>query len=155
MVVGYPPFFADDPSITCQKILHWKKTFVIPREANISREVTDLIRKLVTDASTRLGNKGADEIKRHPFFAGVDWDNLRNSPAPWIPKLTSDYDTANFDKFEELELFYPSDGIKKKKRKDPNFPAYTYKKDDEANFHLLNAIKELEAIKESLPKPLS
>lgn len=33
MVVGYPPFFSDDPSLTCQKIMHWKKTLTIPREA--------------------------------------------------------------------------------------------------------------------------
>lgn len=26
MLVGYPPFFSDDPSVTCQKILHWRKT---------------------------------------------------------------------------------------------------------------------------------
>jgi serine/threonine kinase 38 len=27
MLVGYPPFFSDEPSITCQKIIHWKKSF--------------------------------------------------------------------------------------------------------------------------------
>ena len=155
MVVGYPPFFADDPSITCQKILHWKKTFAIPREANLSREVTDLIRKLVADSSTRLGVKGAEEIKRHPFFNGIDWDNIRNAASPWVPKLTSDYDTTNFDKFEEAEPFYPSDINKKKAKKDPNFPAYTYKKEDEANFHLLNALNDLKAIQESMPKSSS
>lgn len=155
MVVGYPPFFADDPSITCQKILHWKKTFAIPREANLSREVTDLIRKLVTDASNRLGSKGAEEIKRHPFFADVDWENLRKSTPPWVPKLSSEYDTTNFDKFEEIEPFYPQEQPKKRKRKDPNFPAYTFKKEDEPNLCLINAIKELEAIRESVPKNLS
>jgi serine/threonine kinase 38 len=36
MLVGYPPFFSDDSSITCQKILHWKKTLVIPPEAHLS-----------------------------------------------------------------------------------------------------------------------
>lgn len=155
MVVGYPPFFADDPSITCQKILHWKKTFTIPREANLSREVSDLIRKLVTEPASRLGNKGAEEIKNHAFFAGVDWDNLRTSAAPWVPKLTSEYDSTNFDKFEEIEVFYPSGVSKKRKRKDPNFPAYTYKKEDEANFNLLNALKDLENIKKSVPSPYS
>jgi serine/threonine kinase 38 len=30
MLVGYPPFFAEEPSITCQKILHWRKTLMIP-----------------------------------------------------------------------------------------------------------------------------
>jgi serine/threonine kinase 38 len=147
MVVGYPPFFADDPSTTCQKILHWKKTFVIPREANLSREVTDLIRKLVSDSGNRLGLHGAEEIKRHPFFNGVDWENIRKSRPPWVPELKGMDDTSNFDKFEETEPFYSSEVIAKKKRKDPNFPAYTYTKEDDANYYLLNAIKELDEIK--------
>ena len=68
MMVGYPPFFSDEPSITCQKILHWKRTFVIPADANLSPAATDLLKKLITDSESRLGRNGADEIKRHPFF---------------------------------------------------------------------------------------
>ena len=76
MLVGYPPFFSDEPSITCQKILHWKKTFVIPPEANLSPAATDILKKLITDPENRLGrNRGADEIKQHPFFEGVEWGN--------------------------------------------------------------------------------
>ena len=36
MLVGYPPFFSDEPSVTCQKILHWRKTLQIPTEVNLS-----------------------------------------------------------------------------------------------------------------------
>ena len=49
MLVGYPPFFSDDPSLTCQKIMHWKKTFSIPSEANLSHASIDLIKKLISD----------------------------------------------------------------------------------------------------------
>ena len=49
MLVGYPPFFAEEPSITCQKILHWRKTLMIPQEANLSNSSIDLIRRLVAD----------------------------------------------------------------------------------------------------------
>mmetsp|Transcript_14911 Transcript_14911/g.14940 ORF Transcript_14911/g.14940 Transcript_14911/m.14940 type:complete len:91 (-) Transcript_14911:171-443(-) len=90
MVVGYPPFFSDEPSITCQKILHWQKTLVIPREANLRHSTVDLIRKLVCDAENRLGNRGVEEIKTHPFFAGVDWENIRNTRAPWVPELRNE-----------------------------------------------------------------
>jgi serine/threonine kinase 38 len=76
MMVGYPPFFSDEPSITCQKILHWKKTFNIPREARLSASATDLLRKMIADPEQRLGRNGAEEIKNHPFFYGVDWDNI-------------------------------------------------------------------------------
>ena len=87
MVVGYPPFYSDEPKITCQKILNWKKTFKVPRDANLSKEATDLIYKLVCDKDERLGTNGATEIKQHPFFKGVDWNNIRNTKAPWIPEL--------------------------------------------------------------------
>ena len=106
MLVGYPPFFSDEPSVTCQKILHWRKTFVIPAEANLSREATDLLKKLVNDPEIRLGRNGADEIKRHPFFAGMDWDNLRKVKSPYIPSVTSEISTENFDKFDEEEPFF-------------------------------------------------
>jgi serine/threonine kinase 38 len=77
MMVGYPPFFSDEPSITCQKILNWRKTFVIPDDANLSPQAVDLLKKLVTDSDNRLGRNGAEEIKSHPFFEGVDWANIR------------------------------------------------------------------------------
>lgn len=77
MLVGYPPFFSDDPSITCQKILNWRKTFVIPPEANLNPSAIDLIKRLVTDASERLGINGVNEIKVHPFFSGIDWNKIR------------------------------------------------------------------------------
>lgn len=31
---------------------------------------------LEKDASRRLGASGADEIKKHPFFAGINWDDV-------------------------------------------------------------------------------
>lgn len=63
MLVGYPPFFSDEPSITCQKILHWKKTFVIPPEANLSKEAADLLKRMISEPENRLGRNGVDEIK--------------------------------------------------------------------------------------------
>mmetsp|Transcript_13044 Transcript_13044/g.1997 ORF Transcript_13044/g.1997 Transcript_13044/m.1997 type:complete len:80 (+) Transcript_13044:953-1192(+) len=77
MLVGYPPFFSDDPQSTCQKIIHWRRTFVIPREARLSISATDLIRKLICESTNRLGVRGASEIKAHPFFAGINWGNIR------------------------------------------------------------------------------
>jgi serine/threonine kinase 38 len=87
MLVGYPPFFSEDPSITCQKILHWRKTLAIPPESNLSPAAIDLIRKLVTDANERLGVNGVEEIKAHPFFAGIDWKRIREKRSPYIPEL--------------------------------------------------------------------
>lgn len=109
MIVGYPPFFSDDPSITCQKIIHWKKTLIIPSDVNLSPAATDLIKQLICDADRRLGRRGAQEIKKHPFFEGVSWERMRFSAAPFVPSLASEIDTSNFDKFEEdkADPFYP------------------------------------------------
>ena len=107
MLVGYPPFFSDEPSVTCQKILHWKKTFNIPSEANLSAAATDLLLKMIADSDVRLGRNGAPEIKAHPFFEGFDWDGVRSQQAPYQPTVTSEISNENFDHFDEEEPFYP------------------------------------------------
>jgi serine/threonine kinase 38 len=96
-LVGYPPFYAEDPMATCRKIVNWKKTLVFPDEARLSTEAEDLIRKLICDSSNRLDYEG---IKSHKFFKGIDWDNLRKLKAPFVPELSSEVDTSNFDKFD-------------------------------------------------------
>lgn len=146
MVVGYPPFYADEPKITCQKILNWKRTFRVPKDANLSVEATDLIYKLVCDKELRLGGNGADDIKAHPFFSGLNWDEIRTTQAPWVPALESDVDSKHFDKFEEIEPFYPPIPFhkKKNKRKDPNFIGFTYKRQNSQRSSLISAFENLE-----------
>jgi hypothetical protein len=40
-LVGYTPFYADDPVTTCKKILHWKQCLSVPEEVrrSVSKEV--------------------------------------------------------------------------------------------------------------------
>ncbi|GKD24415.1 serine/threonine-protein kinase tricorner-like protein, partial [Tanacetum coccineum] len=63
MIVGYPPFYSDDPMSTCRKIVKWKMNLKFPEEARLSLEAKDLISKLLCNVNQRLGSKGADEIK--------------------------------------------------------------------------------------------
>ena len=109
MLIGYPPFFSDTPQLTCHKICHFKDYFNIPEECKISKNACDLIKKFITVPEKRLGLNGIDDIKKHSFFNGFDWDNIRKINPPFIPVLSSDYDTRYFDKFEEdkNEPFYP------------------------------------------------
>lgn len=51
---------------------------------------------LVCNTENRLGRGGADEIKAHKFFRGVDFDTLRRIRAPFEPKLASNVDTTYF-----------------------------------------------------------
>jgi protein-serine/threonine kinase len=93
-LVGWPPFCADDAHETYRKIVNWQTQLYFPEEIQLSSPAEDLIRNLITSADKRLGRHGADEIKAHPFFAGVNWDSLRSIEAPFRPNLSSITDTS-------------------------------------------------------------
>ncbi|KAG2773921.1 hypothetical protein JG687_00006929 [Phytophthora cactorum] len=86
-LVGYPPFYADEPVQTCRKIVNWKQSFGFPPEAiaRLSPQCMDFVRRLICNAENRLGTGSVEEIKRHPWFNGVDWSTLRSIRAPYIP----------------------------------------------------------------------
>ena len=149
MVVGYPPFFSENPSDTCKKILKWKQYFSIPNDANLSPEAKSLIKSMVTTPENRLGYNGVEEIKKHPFFKGINWDNIRNTKAPFIPDIKNDYDTKYFDTFPEQESFYPPES-KKRKRKDINYAGYTFNRDIEnMKDGFIQALEVLEVVKKN------
>jgi serine/threonine protein kinase len=87
MLIGYPPFFSDTATDTCKTILNWKQNLNIPPESKVSKDAVDLIKKLINDADKRLGLNGADDIKKHPFFKKIDWKNITNVKAPFIPDV--------------------------------------------------------------------
>lgn len=99
-LVGYPPFYAEDPMSTCRKIVNWKRSLVFPDEAKLSPEAKEIIQLMITDSSRRLT---FEQIKAHRFFRGVDWENIRKTKSPIIPKVESEVDTQNFDKFEDID----------------------------------------------------
>ncbi|XP_059660330.1 uncharacterized protein LOC132306782 isoform X2 [Cornus florida] len=103
MLVGYPPFYSDDPMSTCRKIVNWRTHLKFPEEANLFPAAKDLISKLLCNVNQRLGSKGADEIKVHPWFKGIDWDRLYLMEAAFIPEVKDELDTQNFEKFEESD----------------------------------------------------
>jgi hypothetical protein len=34
-----------------------------------------------------MGANGIDDFKKHPFFAGTDWKNLKSYKAPFCPQV--------------------------------------------------------------------
>ncbi|KAG5547135.1 hypothetical protein RHGRI_012977 [Rhododendron griersonianum] len=134
MLVGYPPFYSDDPITTCRKIVHWKNHLKFPQEARLTPEAKDLICRLLCDVEHRLGTRGAHQIKAHPWFKDVVWDKLYEMEAAFKPEVNGELDTQNFMKFDEV---YPpaagarigSGPLRKMLMtpKDLNFVGYTYK----------------------------
>ena len=55
---------------------------------------------LLCDPPQRLGTaygaNGSTEIRAHPFFQGVIFEQLRNIRAPFEPRLTSNVDVSYF-----------------------------------------------------------
>ncbi|RCV25025.1 hypothetical protein SEVIR_5G131200v4 [Setaria viridis] len=141
MLVGYPPFYADDPITTCRKIVHWRNHLKFPEDAKLSNEARDLICRLLCDVDHRIGSAGADQIKAHPWFRGVAWDKLYEMEAAFKPQVNDELDTQNFMKFEELENPPARTGSGPSRKmmlnsKDLSFVGYTYK-----NFDAVKAIK--------------
>jgi serine/threonine protein kinase len=76
---------------------------------HISKIAKDFILKLLMkNPKRRLGAKGLEDIKRHPFFGSdMDWDAIaqKRIPAPIKPKLKDEMDTSNFaDEFTRLPI---------------------------------------------------
>ncbi|XP_067831745.1 ribosomal protein S6 kinase alpha-5-like isoform X1 [Heptranchias perlo] len=83
-----------------------------PLPSEITSAGRDLIQKLlIKDPKRRLGSgpKGASEIKHHPFFRGINWDDLvaKRIPAPFKPVIRSEMDVGNFaEEFTEMDPTY-------------------------------------------------
>jgi len=106
MLVGRPPFYADDVQRMYDMIMHTPLDEALAKVSStiaITPELRSVLHAFLTkDPKQRLGYgpEDAKPIKQHAFFAPINWDALarREIPSPYKPKVKDAMDTSNFDK---------------------------------------------------------
>ncbi|XP_042000598.1 serine/threonine-protein kinase 38-like [Salvia splendens] len=131
MLIGYPPFYSDNPVTTCKKIVHWKNHLKFPSDTRLTPGAKDLICRLLCNVDDRIGSRGVAEIKAHPWFQQIEWDNIYDTEAAYRPEVNGELDTQNFFEQEEVD-FQPEKSPTVAWRKfhnsnDLSFIGYTYR----------------------------
>ncbi|XP_027517294.1 citron Rho-interacting kinase isoform X3 [Corapipo altera] len=98
MVYGRTPFTEGTSAKTFNNIMNFQRFLKFPEDVKVSSEFLDLIQSLLCGQKERLSYEG---LCCHPFFSKIDWNNIRNTPPPFVPTLKSDDDTSNFDEPEK------------------------------------------------------
>uniref|UniRef100_A0A0N5AVM8 Ribosomal protein S6 kinase n=1 Tax=Syphacia muris TaxID=451379 RepID=A0A0N5AVM8_9BILA len=114
LLTGCSPFTVEGHQNTskdiARRILHKK----VPFPKNFDPVALDFINRLLQKSpKDRLGNKGVEEIKNHPFFFGINWEKCekRMLEPPFKPKISSELDAANFapEFTNQMPLYSPAD----------------------------------------------
>ncbi|XP_052448748.1 serine/threonine-protein kinase N2 isoform X4 [Carassius gibelio] len=106
MLVGESPFPGDDEEEVFDSIVNDEVRY--PRF--MSPESVSIIQKLLQkNPEKRLGagEQDANEVKRHRFFQGIDWEALlaKRVKPPFLPSIKAPADVSNFD--EEFTRLKP------------------------------------------------
>ncbi|GAA6014341.1 hypothetical protein JCM10207_005425 [Rhodosporidiobolus poonsookiae] len=100
MLSGLPPFYEEDHQTMYKRIVSETLSFPRATQGLIRPSARDLLTSLLQkDPTKRLGHKGADEIRRHLFWYGIDWKRLeqRGYIPAWKPEVEGVQDTGNVD----------------------------------------------------------
>ncbi|XP_077628594.1 serine/threonine-protein kinase greatwall isoform X2 [Crocuta crocuta] len=93
-LTGIPPFNDETPQQVFQNIL--KRDIPWPEgEEKLSDNAQNAVEILLTIDNTKRA--GMKELKCHPLFSDVDWENLQHQTMPFIPQPDDETDTSYFE----------------------------------------------------------
>ncbi|KAI9300204.1 kinase-like domain-containing protein [Cunninghamella echinulata] len=98
MLLGQSPFKGEDEDEIFDAVLEDEILYPI----TMSKNCLSICQKLLErNPNRRLGSGKSDglEIRQHPFFSGVNWDDIlaKKVTPPYLPTVTGRADTSNFD----------------------------------------------------------
>mmetsp|Transcript_1178 Transcript_1178/g.3644 ORF Transcript_1178/g.3644 Transcript_1178/m.3644 type:complete len:1041 (-) Transcript_1178:417-3539(-) len=96
-LMGIPPFHDSTPENIFENILNGAIEWPVVPDEMSEEGVHLLMRLLDPNPATRLGARGAKEVREHSFFAGINWETLLEQPATFIPEYSSFDDTTYFN----------------------------------------------------------
>ncbi|KAI6173449.1 CAMP-dependent protein kinase, catalytic subunit-like [Aphelenchoides besseyi] len=105
LIAGFTAFPGDTIDEVQSRITEYEGKPEFPRKT-FSQNAKDLIIGLLTvDPTKRLGHSSIEEIKTHPWFESISFEEIMSGAAkpPLSPTLYRDGDTGNFDSFQEME----------------------------------------------------
>ncbi|KAM6130753.1 LOW QUALITY PROTEIN: ribosomal protein S6 kinase alpha-5 [Pterocles gutturalis] len=112
LLTGASPFTVDGEKNSQAEISRRILKSEPPYPQEMSALSKDIIQRLLMkDPKKRLGcgPTDADEIKQHPFFQNMNWDDLaaKKIPAPFKPVIRDELDVSNFaEEFTEMDPTY-------------------------------------------------
>ncbi|XP_068091789.1 serine/threonine-protein kinase greatwall isoform X2 [Hyperolius riggenbachi] len=93
-LTGIPPFNDETPAHVFQNIL--KRDIPWPEDdETLSVNAHGAIDILLTLDNTKRA--GLKELRAHPLFHGLEWENLQHQPMPFIPQPDDETDTTYFE----------------------------------------------------------
>lgn len=97
MLTGEPPYYSDDIPTMYKMIKESNLKF----PAILSKATKDFLKKILEkDPQKRLGYRGFDEIKKDPYFKGIDFDKLlRKEYKPPITEFDEEVDEPELAMF--------------------------------------------------------
>jgi len=128
MLTGLPPFYTRDRDKLFERIKRGDLSY----PSYVTPEAKSLLQALIyKDPNKRLGGgpEGGTEVKRHAFFAGVDWEQVyaRNITPPFKPSLSTEGDVKYFDKeFVDMPVVNSEGGDDQLFQDNNHFQGFTY-----------------------------